>query len=114
MKLYHGTTEENSTSIQRTGFEDSEGSYGMWREVGEKLTPLALKGVWFSNVPLDGNEGLPAVEDHRFFIINIPAKEIRDFEVIEEGKGYREWCIPAKLVNRYFSDSKIHTRDEVE
>ena len=30
---------------------------------------------------------------------------IEPYELIEEGqgKGYREWCVPAEVVNKYFS-----------
>ena len=33
--------------------------------------------------------------------IDIPESVIADYEIIEQSKGYREWCIPAEIVNRY-------------
>jgi hypothetical protein len=33
--------------------------------------------------------------------LKIPVAAIHAFEVIEEGKPYREWVVPADVVNRY-------------
>jgi hypothetical protein len=31
--------------------------------------------------------------------LNLPEEQLRQFEWFEEGKGYREWLIPAALIN---------------
>jgi hypothetical protein len=81
----HGRAE----SILRDGFRDTHGCY---------LTDREFSGVWFSDRPLDSNEGawgnaLLRVE------IACTESEISEFEWIEEGKAYREWLIPAAFVN---------------
>ena len=32
--------------------------------------------------------------------VEIDEELLADYEVIEDGKPYREWCAPAELVNR--------------
>jgi hypothetical protein len=53
--------------------------------------------VWLSNAPLDGNEG--AVGDTILIVqFRVPLRRLSDYEVIEEGKGYREWVMPAAFI----------------
>jgi hypothetical protein len=89
VKFYHRTTRAAARAILDGGFRDGRGGSGF-------LDPLV--GVWLSNEPLTENEGArgPAV-----LFLKIPIAAIRDFEVIEEGKPYREWVVPAGVVNRY-------------
>ena len=81
---------ESGRTDPRDGFKDGSGYY---------LTDRKWSGVWLSNVPLDGNEGargdvLLAVS------LRIKSAELRaKYEWIEEGKGYREFLIPAAVVN---------------
>jgi hypothetical protein len=78
--------------ILREGFRDEEGSYGM-----EDFT---LRGVFLSDKPLDGNEG--AGGNHLLEVI-LPDDccDFSYYELVEEGKPYREWCIPAEIINRH-------------
>lgn len=92
MKLYHRTP--NPEAILREGFRDLRGS-------------MDLSGVWLSAVPLDIGEG---AKGPTVLSIDIPEEELVDFEVLEEGKPYREWCVPADLVNR-FGPPAIHEDD---
>jgi hypothetical protein len=87
MKLYHNTFA--SEEILSEGFKDGEGRY---------LTTETFRGVFLSNTPLDINEG---ADGDTLLSIEIPEEVIAEFEWIEDGKPYREWCIPAKTVNRY-------------
>ena len=87
MKIYHRTSREVALRILSKGFRDGTGNY---------LTLHVYHGVWFSNVSLDENEG---AHGDTLLEVRIPAKRIADFEWVEEGKPYREWLIPAKLVN---------------
>jgi hypothetical protein len=87
LKLYHRTY--NTKEILAEGFKDGKGYY---------LTARKHRGVWLSNCPLDANEG--AFGD-TVLAIKIPIKEIRDYEWIEKGKGYREWLVPARVVNKF-------------
>ena len=55
-------------------------------------------GVWLSNRPLDDNE---SVHGSVLLSIAIPVRELRAYEWVEEHKSYREFLVPAKLVNHY-------------
>jgi hypothetical protein len=50
--------------------------------------------VWFSDVPLDENEG---ADDDTLLLLKIPKSIIAEYEWIEEGKPYREFLVPASL-----------------
>jgi len=47
---------------------------------------------------VDENEG---ANGYRVLAVDIPEARIADFEWTEVGKPYREWLIPAELLNRY-------------
>lgn len=100
--LYHRTTRERAEAIKKGGFKDAIGTY---------FTDQEFSGVWASNVPLDGNEG--AFGDVLFQItLDLPETVIADYEWVEEGKGYREWLIPAALLNPHASLREIAREDE--
>jgi hypothetical protein len=62
------------------------------------LTENTYSGVWLSNVPLDENEG--ACGDILLEVTtDMTESEIAQYEWIEEGKGYREFLIPAAEIN---------------
>jgi len=87
--LYHRTTEGIATRIAADGFRDSEDYYG---------TENLHSGVWLSDRPLDADEG--AVGNALLRVeLNIGDREIAQFEWIEDGKPYREWLIPACLID---------------
>jgi len=89
MILYHRTTRENAEAIKSGGFRDTTGSY---------FTDREFSGVWLSNVPLDLNDG--AAGDVLFEItLELPDTAIAEYEWVEEGKPYREWLMPAALLN---------------
>jgi hypothetical protein len=88
MILYHRTTAVIANKILRDGFRDGVGSY---------LTANEHSGVWLSDVPLDINEG---AEGDTLLRIELPEQAIADYEWIEDGKLYREWLIPARLINK--------------
>lgn len=76
-------------AILLSGFRDASGSYG--------LAASTLTGVFLSDVPLDINEG---AEGGDLLEVTLPADvALDDFELVEEGKPYREWCVPASLLN---------------
>jgi hypothetical protein len=89
MKLYHATTQENVNKILANGFRDAKGYYA---------TSIWMKGVFLSNYPTDWNEG---TKGDITITINIPLALIADCELITKGKPYRQWCVPADIVNRY-------------
>lgn len=89
MKVYHRTTDTSAAAILQSGFIDHEDSFGTTRQ---------HRGVWVSDQPLDSNEG--ATGD-TLLAIEIGESLIAPFEWIEEGKPYREWLVPAALVNTH-------------
>ena len=101
MILYHRTTRKTAEAIKK-GFKDGKGTY---------MTDTEFSGVWLSDVPLDSNEG--ASGDVLFEVkVNLPAPEMDYYEWVEEGKPYREWLIPAALLNahstfREISDAEV-------
>ena len=73
--------------ILEHGFWDATGSYMM---VGIELT-----GVWISDEPLNANEGFNVV----LTIDLSDSVDLTEYEIIEELKPYREWCVPAEILN---------------
>jgi len=89
LTLYHRTTSDSAQNILKNGFED---------HVGRFLTDRFVAGVWFSDRPLDLNEG---ARGETLFRIVVDAAEcdLSMYEWIEELKPYREWLIPADFIN---------------
>ncbi len=92
MELYHRTTQERAEKILSGGFRDGRGRYGVLGAVSE------YSGVWVSDVPLDVNEG--AEGDVLFRIhLDLPEDDLAYYEWVEDGKCYREWLVPADVLN---------------
>jgi hypothetical protein len=87
MLLYHTTY--NADAILAEGFKDGTGYY---------MTDRPWSGVWLSDRPLDANEG---AKGDTVLVIEMPEDEVLSYEWVEEGKPYREFLVPADLVNRY-------------
>lgn len=85
--LFHRTTQEAARAILSEGFRDATGSY---------LTANEYTGVWLSDQQLDENEG--AIGDTVLRVV-IPNGDLSDYEWIEEYKPYREFLVPAALIN---------------
>jgi hypothetical protein len=88
MILYHRTSQEAASAILADGFQDVEGTY---------LTCNVHRGVWLADRPLDENEG--AFGNVVLKVEGIDERTIADCEWIEDGKPYREWLIPAAVLN---------------
>lgn len=89
MVLFHRTTAKAARVILTRGFQDTSGYYMVSRRTS---------GVWFSDRPLDANEG--AFGDTLLrLVLRAGPRELRKHEWVEDGKGYREWQLPAALVN---------------
>jgi hypothetical protein len=89
MRLYHRTSAANAAQILRDGFRDSVGYY---------LTDdQKLVGVCLSDRPLDSNEG---AWGDTLLRVELPDQvDIAEYECVEDGKPYREWLVPAELIN---------------
>ena len=117
MRLFHQTSSEAATLILRDGFKDiadpTGTNLGFYEQIPE------IKVVWFSDAPLDGDEG-------RQLLLEIPGEIAQKVdrtvrmglwgrsslvtrsnvpdgppEVPEEGKSYQEFIIPAEIANQY-------------
>jgi hypothetical protein len=75
------------TAEEAAGYEDDAGE------------PVRLFGVRVSDVPLDANEG---TKGDTVLVVNlrVPPSYLADYELVEEGRTYREWCIPAAILNQ--------------
>ena len=87
--VYHRTTLGAAVSILKGGFKDATGTY---------LTSSEHTGVWVSDQPLDINEG---AKGNALLTISTVFSEsdLDAFEWVEDHKAYREWLIPAQLLN---------------
>lgn len=98
MKLFHRT--DAGEAILATGFRDAEGSY---------LSNTTMRGVFLADVPVDDNEGSTGDELLEVLIDT----DISDYELVEEGKPFREWCIPAQLLNDH-GTTRLLSAEEAE
>ena len=68
------------------------------------MTHATLRGVFLSDRPLGSQEGAGPLSDSEATVLavefGVPLRELADYELIEEGKPYREWCIPAHVIRR--------------
>jgi hypothetical protein len=88
--LYHRTSRESADEIMKDGFRDSVGHY---------LTEELHTGVWFSDRPLDCNDG---AEGDALLVLDVAMThaELSDYEWVEEDTlAHREWLIPAEVIN---------------
>ena len=100
LRYYHTT--DAADMILKEGFKDSTGSYS--------LATFALTGVFISDQTLDIHEG--AVGDDVMELILPDNLKLDDYELVEEGKGYREWCVPADILNKF--PRRLFTMEEID
>jgi hypothetical protein len=89
--LFHATTTERAKAILRDGFIDGRGIH---------IAEMELPGVWLSDCPLDVTAGARgnAVLAVSFVL---PLSCLAEFEVIEDDKPYREWCVPSDFIRQH-------------
>ncbi|MCH7621182.1 MAG: hypothetical protein IH870_04720 [Chloroflexi bacterium] len=108
MRLYHGTTLANAEQVVRNGFQDVTSNFGLYSAATNE--PVNTTGVFFSDLVLDENEG---VCSEAYLVLEIPNENLASYEWMEEGKGYREWCIPAALANSFFTNRTIYSWEDL-
>jgi hypothetical protein len=95
MRLYHVTDRDSGELILEQGFQDAEVIHDD-REL--------LIGVWLADRCLAGEEDvgprLGPVPDAALWL-EVPATEIEPYERTDPGKPYREFCVPARIVNEH-------------
>jgi hypothetical protein len=88
MQFFHRTYA--APAILSEGFRDATGTY---------LTDREWTGVWVSDRPLDMNEG---ANGNTLLVLEIPEAIVTPYEwVYEGGNPYREFLVPASLLNAY-------------
>ena len=104
--LYHVASSSAAAAILLGGFVDGEGKYGTERK---------LRGVFLSNRALDTNEGVRSSGDIVLAVtfVSMPLSDLDEYELAEDGKSYREWCIPASVVQRRATVQIAETDDGV-
>ena len=99
--FYHRANAEEARAILESGFTNSSGYFRdnkIWT------------GVWLSSTPVDSsNNG----DDEALLIVKLEADEraLSRWEWTAEGRSYREWLIPAALINKC---AKIESVDQLE
>lgn len=88
-RFFHRTTAARARAILRGGFKDS---------VGQFLADTEHAGVWLSDRPLDENEG---ARGDALLVVEIAADLVERYEWIEHGKPYREFLVPAAMLNEH-------------
>ena len=90
MKLFHRTKRETAVAILANGFGASKDWAGI---------EATLKGVWLFDRPLaclaTGTYG----ETLLAVTLTCAKHDLDFYELVEERKRFREWCIPASIVN---------------
>ncbi len=100
--LFHRTSEEAARAIVESGFRDNTGTY---------LTGEEFTGVWLSNRPVNANEGAAGRALLRV-TLDLSESDLTAYEWVNEGnESYREWLIPASLINLR---AKVEIVDEDE
>ena len=89
MRFFHATGNKNAEAILKEGFRDGTNFY---------LTDREWSGVWIFDKPFDDSHLSDGIT---LFAIEIPEDAISELEWPEEGKPYREWLVPATLLNSY-------------
>jgi hypothetical protein len=93
--LFHVTSTGNAENILANGFRDEITKRGPRIEGGDYRS-----GVWLSNRPLDLNDGV--MGDSVLTVhFKVPSNELRKYEWSEDGRGYREWLIPAAFISEF-------------
>jgi hypothetical protein len=100
--LDHATTLNDAHSIMTNGFRDRAGHHG--------LSNHERAGVWLTTPPLDVAEG--ARGDAVLSVeLDVPPEEIGAYEVVVEGRRYREFQMPAAMVNAHADISLVRGSD---
>jgi hypothetical protein len=89
LRFFHRTTADVAAAIIARGFRDGRGRY---------LTDREWTGVWLSDRPLNEHPDADTLLEVR---LALTEGEVADYEWVEDDKGYREWLVPAALINAH-------------
>lgn len=88
--FYHRADAENARTILDKGFANTSGHF---------LNNRIWTGVWLTSMPVDSSN---AGGDEALLMVKLETAEqaLSRWEWTAEGKSYREWLMPAALVNK--------------
>src|SRR6266849_687765 len=88
--FYHRTNAVDAREIIDSGFTNTSGYF---------LNNRIWTGVWLSSIPIDVE---PDAEADSLLMVKlkIDERELSRWEWVAEGRSYREWLVPAAIVNR--------------
>jgi hypothetical protein len=89
MRLYHVTSRERAERILADGFRDSTGTY---------MNERKWTGVWLSDSP--AAHYVPWNVD-AVLVLDLPDDEINRHECVQPDLGYRDFLVPAELLNQH-------------
>ena len=90
MKLYYVTDAAEAAALLRDGFRDADPKSGM--------TSTGLGGVLVNDEPLSVYED---ARRNQLIEVVMPDSTPLENELLEDDKGYREWCVPAHMLNEW-------------
>jgi hypothetical protein len=100
MTLYHATTLDDAQSIMANGFRDGQ----------DGPANHTHAGVWLTMPPVDVTEG--ARGDAVLSVdLDVSPEEIGAYEIVKEGRRYREFLMPAETVNAHARISLVSGSD---
>jgi hypothetical protein len=88
MTLYHFTTHDGAAQILADGFRDSK---------GDAFFPA---GVWLSDSADDRHRAMHKPSEGELVAVEVPEDVASRFRIASFPR-WREFCIPAEIVNRY-------------
>ena len=105
LKLFSRVTPTEAEQILAGGFKDHTGTYTH----GEEWT-----GVWVSDRPRGCYEDVPLTTTVLLGIeLPVPEAEIEDWQWGRPGETYREWLLPAELLNTRGSVRVVNDEEEI-
>ena len=99
LEMFHWTHWEAAQAILKEGFRDGTGTY---------MTDHEHRGVWLTDTEDDPSQG--AFGDTCLEVaLDLAEEDIAGYEWIQESFGYREWLVPAELLNAKMK-AEVHDR----
>jgi hypothetical protein len=99
--FYHRTNAHNAHAIIESGVRNSTGHF---------LNNRTWTGAWLSSIPIYSEHG--AEGDALLMVkLEIDDQELARWEWAAEGRSYREWLIPANIINRCATFELVNQMD---